>query len=183
MAHISAEVWLMFDYHLCCRSSDGWFVKALPENVMSIVSQINREMESRQRPIIKDLSPPMLYECLELSRTSNMSLIYLATDARSPRTDPAFRPLWETYPCTFTMDDVLAPDSPDWAELDAVVDRSTGSSLRRFLLPLVDASVASRGWNFIGSKGSTFSGYIYRLHDVFWSSAKSQTLSEEQPKA
>lgn len=76
------------------------------------------------------------------------------------------------------MDDIFDPANTHWRELDQVTDSRTGRSLRKFLLPLVDASVASRGWFFIGSKGSTFSGYIYRLHDVFWSNVKKQHMGE-----
>ncbi|KAI8149911.1 hypothetical protein BJV82DRAFT_707694 [Fennellomyces sp. T-0311] len=158
------------------RSSDGWFVKALPENIYNIVLQINKELESRSKSSLIEISSDApekdLQQCLDLAKAGKATLIYMATDARSPRSNPAFDPIWSLYPCTFTMDDVLAPSSPLWRELDAVVDERSGSSLRKFLLPLVDATIASRGWFFIGSKGSTFSGYIYRLHDVFWSNAK-----------
>lgn len=168
---------------LTCSSGDGWFVKALPENVRSIVSQIGRVVESRQ------MSPPDvtpidryrlgLQQCLELSKTNNMTIVFMATDARFPRMNKAFAPLWNQYPCTFTIEDILPSDSPHWQILDAVKDPRTGGSLRKFLLPLVDASVAGRGWFFIGSEGSTFSGYIYRLHDVFWSDNEKQRLSQD----
>ncbi|KAI9264292.1 hypothetical protein BDA99DRAFT_537007 [Phascolomyces articulosus] len=176
------------------RSSDGWFVKALPENIYNIVLQINKELESRsissQSEMMMNLAPGSreqeeaierqflqqhkldLQQCLDLAKEKRATLIYMATDARSPRSNPAFDPIWSRYPCTFTMDDLLVPSSPFWNELDSVVDSSTGSSMRKFLLPLVDATIASRGWFFIGSKGSTFSGYIYRLHDVYWANAK-----------
>ncbi|KAG2220539.1 hypothetical protein INT45_004145, partial [Circinella minor] len=181
------------------RSSDGWFVKALPENIYNIVLQINKEVEARSlsenmiinnnlipgggSPIEQEEEEKIekqlllqqkldLQQCLDLAKQKKVTLIYMATDARSPRHSSAFDPIWSQYPCTFTMDDLLIPSSPIWKELDGVMDQSTGQSMRKFLLPLVDATIASRGWFFIGSKGSTFSGYIYRLHDVFWSNAR-----------
>lgn len=42
-----------------------------------------------------------------------------------------------------------------------------GESMRKYLVPLVDALVASQGRSFIGTKGSTFSGYIRRLHQNY----------------
>ena len=195
---------LIYYYSSSIRSSDGWFVKALPENIYNIVLQINKEVEARSSSassenmmmnnhLIPGGGSPVepeeeeeegiekqlllqqkldLQQCLDLAKQKKVTLIYMATDARSPRYTPAFDPIWSRYPCTFTMDDLLTPSSPIWEELDGVVDQSTGQSMRKFLLPLVDATIASRGWFFIGSKGSTFSGYIYRLHDVFWANAK-----------
>ncbi|KAI9498375.1 hypothetical protein BDB00DRAFT_950194 [Zychaea mexicana] len=147
------------------RSSDGWFVKALPENIYNIEQGQGLLLQGTQQK-------PDLQQCLDLAKVGKATLIYMATDARSPRSNIAFDPIWSRYPCTFTMDDLLVPTSPFYHELDAAVDERTGSSLRKFLLPLVDATIASRGWFFIGSKGSTFSGYIYRLHDVYWANAK-----------
>jgi hypothetical protein len=106
-------------------------------------------------------------------------MIYMATDARDPRSHTAFAPLYTTYPCSFTIHDVLGDNKDDygfdyrengsspampWSILDKVRNPLTGASMRPLLLPLVDAAVASRGSLFLGSKGSTFSGYISRLH-------------------
>ncbi|KAL0084806.1 hypothetical protein F4703DRAFT_1794167 [Phycomyces blakesleeanus] len=164
---------------------DGWFIKALPENVNNIISQIQRAVESHQPGSLRAILRPTeqrltLDQCRHLAATQNVTLVYMATDARSPQLNPAFDPVWNLFPCTFTLDDIFSPLSSDWDTLERVVDRNSGTSLRKFLVPLVDATVASRGWFFIGSKGSTFSGYIYRLHDVFWSNEKRQQLGLEE---
>ncbi|KAI9031739.1 hypothetical protein CLU79DRAFT_830996 [Phycomyces nitens] len=162
------------------RSGDGWFIKALPENVNNIISQIQRAVDSKPGHSHPTLSVrPTLDQCLLLAATQNVTLVYMATDARSPQSNPAFDPVWNLFPCTFTIDDIFSPESSAWETLE-VVDRNSGASLRKFLVPLVDATVASRGWFFIGSKGSTFSGYIYRLHDVFWSNEKRHQLGLEE---
>ncbi|KAI8370603.1 uncharacterized protein BYT42DRAFT_582996 [Radiomyces spectabilis] len=162
------------------RSGDGWFVKALPENINSTVSQINRVVApTDQWPLTSKVTAGFalsLEQCLELAKTNNITLIYMATDARAPRSTPAFDPLWANNPCTFTIDDLMGPDDEAWMALDKEKHELSGKSMRKFLVPLVDATVASRGWLFIGSKGSTFSGYIHRLHDVFWSNQKMQTI-------
>jgi hypothetical protein len=135
------------------------------------------------------------------AKAGETTLVYVATDARNPRLDSAFDPLWKSHPCSFTIHDILtqggsydedadldsednddesaaaAVASMEWAILDKERNPATGASMRKFLLPLVDASISSRGWFFIGSKGSTFSGYISRLHDVYWSDAKKQELA------
>ncbi|KAF7724988.1 hypothetical protein EC973_000481 [Apophysomyces ossiformis] len=168
------------------RSGDGWFVKALPENINSVVSKITKAVDSRQTSVDSILSSPTeiplnptLDQCLALAKQHKVTLIYMATDARSPRSEPAFDPLWKRYPCTFTMDDIIGQEDEAWSELDKYTDKRTGSSLRKFLIPLVDAATASKGWFFIGSEGSTFSGYILRLHDIFQSNLNNQSKALE----
>ncbi|KAI9303055.1 hypothetical protein BJ944DRAFT_269008 [Cunninghamella echinulata] len=242
------------------RSGDGWFVNALPDTLRTIVSQIDRSVQSKSRqqqkkqlkqqtllfdpnnnnnnnnqeekneyetqpqqqgtsssPTSRDYylnknGTPNLEKCVAAAQKDDMTLIYVATDAREPRKNEAFDPLWQSYPCSFTIHDILSSsilsnnidnnvvldqDDEDitiedndneeiatmlssdmgWSILDKERNPSTGASMRKFLLPLVDASISSRGWFFIGSKGSTFSGYIHRLHDIFWSATKKQQFN------
>ncbi|CAO3643210.1 unnamed protein product [Cunninghamella echinulata] len=264
------------------RSGDGWFVNALPDTLRTIVSQIDRSVQSKSRqqqkkqlkqqtllfdpnsnnnnnninfinnnnqeeknmyetqpqqqqqqqqqqdtssaPTSRDYylnknGTPNLEKCVAAAKKDDMTLIYVATDAREPRKNEAFDPLWQSYPCSFTIHDILSSsiysntidnnnnnndnniildqDDEDitiedndneeiatilasdmgWSILDKERNPTTGSSMRKFLLPLVDASISSRGWFFIGSKGSTFSGYIHRLHDIFWSATKKQQFN------
>ncbi|CAO3594193.1 unnamed protein product [Absidia cylindrospora] len=212
------------------RSGDGWFVNALPENILNIVSRINHAVESQQRqqtsldPGLDEnddsstqprylsstsaaMGIPNLAQCVASAKNGKRTLIYVATDARLPRLDSAFDPLWKLYPCSFTIHDILGQEegnsnrggfeddgdletddndddgaaaaaaSMGWAILDKERNPTTGTSMRKFLLPLVDASISSRGWFFIGSKGSTFSGYIHRIHDIYWSNTKKQDLA------
>ncbi|CAO3611999.1 unnamed protein product [Cunninghamella blakesleeana] len=247
------------------RSGDGWFVNALPDTVRTIVSQIDKAVQSKNdqhqqtqqqtllfdpnnmnHPFISNKQEedeegstqpqslstsasitindvyhqngiPNLEKCVAAAKNGEVTLIYLATDAREPRKNEAFDLLWQSYPCTFTIHDILSNnnnphyqpynsntkndnnnndmlddedltiedndieevtkalnESPGWSILDRERNPSTGSSMRKFLLPLVDASISSRGWFFIGSKGSTFSGYIHRIHDIYWSETKKQ---------
>ncbi|ORX59627.1 hypothetical protein DM01DRAFT_1282145 [Hesseltinella vesiculosa] len=174
------------------RSSDGWFVDALPDTVFSIVSNIDRAVLSHQHQQT-NLTPgtwddeefragssvaPQLSTCVAAAKQGKTPLVYVATDDRHPRDNKAFDLIWQSYPCSFTLDDILTQADPDHAIsrlLDSDPHPVTGS-MRRFLLPMVDASISSRGWIFIGSKGSTFSGYIRRLHDIFWSGKKSEQL-------
>ncbi|KAI8341922.1 hypothetical protein BC941DRAFT_414886 [Chlamydoabsidia padenii] len=191
------------------RSGDGWFVDALPDNIIHIVSLLHRvsnKQHGRQQTLL-DLDDPTtqprysssisnLAHCVTAAKNGKGTLVFVATDARNPRSNRAFDPLWTDFPCSFTIHDILALDNDDpdfdmedlineditvvlaaaaamgWTLLDNVHHPVTGTSMRKFLLPMVDASISSRGSTFIGSKGSTFSGYIHRIHDIFWSKNK-----------
>jgi hypothetical protein len=163
-----------------------------------------RYLSSVSGSSLSAMEVPSLAQCVDSAKKGKRTLIYVATDARLPRLDSAFDPLWKLYPCSFTIHDILAQEEGDsnrggfeddgdletddndddsaaaaaasmgWAILDKERNPTTGTSMRKFLLPLVDASISSRGWFFIGSKGSTFSGYIHRIHDIYWSATKKQ---------
>lgn len=52
--------------------------------------------------------------------------------------------------------------------------------LDRYLIPMVDGTVAARARVVVGSKGSTFSGFIYQMHDVFWAEKKAEQWLREE---
>lgn len=137
------------------------FINAVPENIENIIQRIQPMDE--QIPTNKSMSE-LLSTCVSLAKTKQTTLVFLATDAIHPRNNPKFRNLWLHSPCTFTLNEILSMHHPSWSSMDQYRTLHTGESMRRFLIPLVDALVASKGKYFIGSKGSTFSGYIRRLH-------------------
>ncbi|CAO3698075.1 hypothetical protein G6F70_005738 [Rhizopus microsporus] len=143
------------------RTADGLFVEAIPENINNIIQKINVSSSFNE--------PPSLSTCVSLAKQNQTTLVFLATDAVRPRDNPIFHALWHHAPCTFTLNDILDPKDPLWIYMDQYKTRHSGESMRKYLIPLVDAWVAGRGRSFIGSKGSTFSGYIRRLHQTFWS--------------
>lgn len=134
------------------------FIDAVPENIENIIQKIP------PMTILLSNTSDLLSTCVALAKSKQTTLVFLATDAIQPRSNPQFMPLWSHSPCTFTLNDILPPLHPTWHHADAYRTLHTGESMRRFLVPLVDALVASQGNAFIGSKGSTFSGYIRRLH-------------------
>lgn len=161
------------------RSGDGWFVNVLPDTLTHILSRLAQRTQLLDLGPDETQPPPHLATCVAAARKGKATLIYVATDARDPRSHAAFAPLYTAYPCSFTLHDLLGNDDFDygfdyrdtdapppmpWSILDRVRNPVTGASMRPLLVPLVDASVASRGSLFLGSKGSTFSGYISRLH-------------------
>lgn len=143
------------------RTADGHFVEALPENVNHLIQSINTTASTGHYSLKK---------CVALAKKNQVQLVFLATDAVRPRKNEQLRDLWTYAPCTFTLNDILKPNnSTSWSYMDQYRTQHTGESMRKFLVPLVDALVASKGNKFIGTKGSTFSGYIRRLHDAYWS--------------
>lgn len=106
----------------------------------------------------------LLSSCVALAKSKQATLVFLATDAIQPRKNVLFKDLWLHSPCTFTLNEILSDKNPLWSHMDQYRNVHTGESMRKFLIPLVDAFVASKGESFIGTNGSTFSGYIRRLH-------------------
>ncbi|KAI9481243.1 MAG: hypothetical protein EXX96DRAFT_565935 [Benjaminiella poitrasii] len=147
------------------RTVDGPFKKALPENIEHILSRISIPSKNNHPSSSYSLSA-----CVSLAKANQTTLVFLATDAIKPRKDKRFQDLWQHLPCTFTLDEILEADNPVWSHMDKYRTSHTGESMRRYLIPLVDALVASKGDTFVGTKGSTFSGYIRRLHQNYWSS-------------
>jgi hypothetical protein len=112
-----------------------------------------------------------------LAKSHNISVVYLATDAREPSTNPDLAILYATFPCTFTIDNFTDPaNQPGWNALNNAANAHDGRNMKKYLIPMVDATIASRGRLFVGTESSTFSGYISRLHDVFWTHQQAASL-------
>ncbi|KAI8887497.1 hypothetical protein K501DRAFT_242307 [Backusella circina FSU 941] len=169
------------------RTADGPFVNAMPGNIENIISQLdfiqqsyipyNHSIDDTRHGNLNE--PNTLQTCNYLSKNSQM-IIFLATDANYPHNDPKFSQLYKSYPCIFTLNDILSEDNVIWNLMDQYRTSHTNTSMRKFLIPLVDALVASKGHAFIGTEGSTFSGYIRRLHSHFWDSSKSEMQETNQ---
>jgi len=143
------------------RTADGLFIHAIPDNIQHLISSIPNS--DNQIPNSDKLST-----CVALAKQNRTKLVFLATDAVQPRHDAKFRDLWKHLPCTFTLAEILDDKDPQWSHMDQYRTSHTGQSMRKYLIPLIDALVASQGEKFVGTKGSTFSGYINRLHKSYW---------------
>ncbi|KAI7896887.1 CigA protein [Mucor mucedo] len=90
--------------------------------------------------------------------------IFIATDCPNPREHPLLRKIFRTFPCTF----VLADFKKDLMELSKIEVVDEKVKLNPWLIPMVDAIIASQGHTFFGTNSSTFSTYIERqLHPVY----------------
>ncbi|KAI7902221.1 uncharacterized protein BX663DRAFT_531537 [Cokeromyces recurvatus] len=151
------------------RTADGLFVKELPENIQYVINHIST-LSFSSKDNLSNYNHYSLSECVLLAKANQTTLVFLATDAIRSRMDKRFHHLWSHLPCTFTLDEILEANNPIWSHMDKYRTSHTGESMRKYLIPLVDALVASKGVKFVGTKGSTFSGYIHRLHQNYWSS-------------
>ncbi|CAD6580668.1 MAG: hypothetical protein CYPHOPRED_001331 [Cyphobasidiales sp. Tagirdzhanova-0007] len=102
--------------------------------------------------------------------------LFLATDSKIPSSDPALRLFFDTFPCTFILSDfsnsqpTIINQEPivDLRNLDGLINKEDGVPLAGFLYPLVDAMVAAKGRDMLGTPGSTFSRFaVDVLHQVY----------------
>ncbi|GAA6053914.1 hypothetical protein JCM3770_005331 [Rhodotorula araucariae] len=103
--------------------------------------------------------------------------LYIATDSRSPTTDAALAPFMRWFPCVFFLSDFAAAsevnDEPV-PELVALVESRSkaeggsgdwtsdwdGQPMAKFLYPFLEAQIAARAVDVVGTPSSTFSGYV-----------------------
>lgn len=122
----------------------------------------------RRAPIPRPLSPTL--SCRRPLHTKPILQrlnvpIYIATDARTPRTSAALAVFFDSFPCAFVLDDFSGTGEPavNRGTVEELVDlrrngdgqwRSEwdGSPLGRFLLPFLEAEIAARARFVIGSE-------------------------------
>ena len=94
--------------------------------------------------------------------------IFLATDSKIPTSDPALRLFFDTFPCIFVLADFLSMQPTDVnaeplelaQELRGLVNSEDGVALAGFFYPLIDAMVASKGRDMLGTSGVSTSGLL-----------------------
>ncbi|BGP27871.1 GDP-fucose protein O-fucosyltransferase family protein [Rhodotorula toruloides] len=117
-----------------------------------------------------DLHDPVLAPHLAPFNTP----LYLATDSRSPTTDAALRPFLRWFPCVFFLSDFEGLVE----ELGELVESKEGGGrwvsewdqqpLARYLFPFLEAEIAARATEVVGTPTSTFSGYtVGTLHGSY----------------
>ncbi|KAI8343153.1 hypothetical protein BC941DRAFT_410559 [Chlamydoabsidia padenii] len=177
------------------RMGDGIF-KTMQDNTMEQVRQQLIQRQDGNHPINDDDSiattlasiqslhsnQDRLTACLELQSHNHihhhrLGLIYMTTDANSPRT--TLPHLFEEFVCLFTLDDfgdivhsTLALQLPLWDHRhdDENNNNNTApppTTQGNILLPLIDAEVAAQASFFVPTPGSTFSGYIEHRNKRF----------------
>ncbi|GAA5896363.1 uncharacterized protein JCM6883_006880 [Sporobolomyces salmoneus] len=142
-------------------ADDIWFFLRGPTGEPSaLLRNLNCRAPLHTEPNLKALNIPL----------------YLATDSRSPTTDPNLAPFFAAFPCTFILSDF---DHPNFARNDGLAVESVGEMgrlqneidgvpLGRLFLPFLEAIVAAKGRITVGTTGSTFSGFATgALHDAY----------------
>ncbi|TNY21557.1 hypothetical protein DMC30DRAFT_197178 [Rhodotorula diobovata] len=110
--------------------------------------------------------------------------LYIATDSRSPTTDPALAPFIRWFPCLFFLSDFAESsdvnDEPV-SELVELVEAKgadegggkwtnewDGQAMAKYLYPFLEAEIAARAVDVVGTPQSTFSGYVRGiLHQAY----------------
>ena len=149
------------------RVSDGFFSENSVANIKKIVQQVNDFVKSSESsletsPTSTDFSTTN--ECLtKYTNSTNMPLIYMATDLHRTRSDEFYSLLYEAFPCIAVLDDFI----PLLSELNGIVNNVDKMPMKKFLIPLVDMVVAAKGKKFVGTARSTYSNFAYRLHKIY----------------
>lgn len=85
-------------------------------------------------------------------------VLYVATDAPTPRTNKELKPILDAFPCTFFMDDFDKSWQEPLRQLRSPLDPN--KDLMEHLVMFVDATVCAWAERFVGTRTSTFSNYI-----------------------
>ncbi|GAA6017515.1 hypothetical protein JCM10207_008253 [Rhodosporidiobolus poonsookiae] len=109
--------------------------------------------------------------------------LYIATDSRAPTADPALRPFFRWFPCVFLLGDfaerVEGVNDEPVSELVELVEAQEGvegrwvsewdgQAMDKFVFPFLEAEIAARGVEVVGTRDSTFSGYTSgMLHEMY----------------
>ncbi|KAI9252293.1 hypothetical protein BDA99DRAFT_563327 [Phascolomyces articulosus] len=106
----------------------------------------------------KELSHMDLSTRLSECAKRNQMVLYVATDAESPRQNKELKPILDAFPCTFFMDDFPKDWRTPLANVRSPLDPK--KELTEYLVMFVDATLCSWAERFVGTRTSTFSNYI-----------------------
>ncbi|CAH1761100.1 7012_t:CDS:1, partial [Entrophospora sp. SA101] len=97
------------------------------------------------------------------------TVIFLATDIKSPRSNHLLFKFFNTFPCVFVLGDF----EEDLTEILRIMNSDDLTPLADYLIPMLDALISSEGHSFYGTGKSTFSKYI---KDTLYPISKGQEL-------
>ncbi|KAI9310930.1 hypothetical protein BX666DRAFT_2021503 [Dichotomocladium elegans] len=156
------------------KENEDYEVRQLRE-FSKLSEQLDKPIEVNHPPaaqlahVLGDTPPPGLTRSCQIPRDDTTrrfqrTVIYIATDTPSPRTNPLLRKIFATFPCVFVLSD-FNDELEDLKNIQVVEEKV---KLESYLIPMVDAMIAAQGHTFIGTADSTFSTYIERqLHPVY----------------
>jgi len=152
---------------------DKKFGEKAKENVDNIVNELLKGIELPTSPSLDVIDPltnnlvatETMIEAEKCLRSispeqRHFPIIYLASD--KPHNDSRLRILFKEFPCVF----MLFTNFEKYLDtLREVKNPRDGALLFKYFVPLIDGIVAARGDKFLGTPESTFSEYVYRLHN------------------
>ncbi|KAF9186049.1 hypothetical protein BGZ49_004222 [Haplosporangium sp. Z 27] len=98
--------------------------------------------------------PTFLEHCMGSPPESPM--IFMATDVHHPRESPLLQEYLERFPCTMFLSDFTEPV----VLLNQIHNPVDGVRMLPYMVALMDANMASKGRDFLGTDKSTFTSYI-----------------------
>ncbi|KAI8336184.1 hypothetical protein BC941DRAFT_514367 [Chlamydoabsidia padenii] len=109
--------------------------------------------------IQKQLGHLGLQDRLERCAALEQMILYVATDAPTPRSNPDLKPIFDAFPCTFVMADF---EKSTWYQPLTTIKSTLDphKPLAEHLVMFVDATVCAWAERFVGTRTSTFSNYI-----------------------
>lgn len=119
--------------------------------------RMSKMLDQQLHPSLKCREP--LYTEDELAPLNTP--IFLATDSNIPDKDPALKLFFDAFPCIFTLSD-FSSSHPTFLnsepieafeELDRLRNEDDGVPLAGFFYPLIDAMVAAKGRDMLGTPG------------------------------
>ncbi|CAG8639441.1 6075_t:CDS:1, partial [Dentiscutata heterogama] len=138
-------------------------------DIVDLGKDNSRNLSIIKRPYQKVVNQTMLKEvkCRKSLHPTDKgvnTVIYIATDAESPRTNPLLFKFFNTFPCVFVLDDF----SHELIELKGVRNAEDKTPLANYLISVLDAMISAKGFHFYGTPYSTFSNYIENtLHPLY----------------
>ncbi|KAI7857794.1 hypothetical protein BDC45DRAFT_500700 [Circinella umbellata] len=156
------------------QENDGYEVRQL-RKFKPINEDLNKPIQVNHPPDIQEKlgqGPPLgltrscepILPMDSINERFQKTVIYIATDAPSPRSNPLLRKIFATFPCVFVLSD-FSEEIRDLKRIQVVEEKV---KLESYLIPMVDAMIAAQGHTFYGTSDSTFSSYIERqLHPVY----------------
>ncbi|KAI8342921.1 hypothetical protein BC941DRAFT_409930 [Chlamydoabsidia padenii] len=125
--------------------------------------------------IKKQLGHLKLKDRLKRCASLDQMVLYIATDAPSPRTNPDLAPIFDAFPCTFVMADFDTTWYEPLTTIKSTLDPH--KSLADHLVMFVDAGVCAWAERFIGTRTSTFSNYIIQNRHAIVNQIKEKSNS------
>lgn len=165
------------------RQGDGGFKTAVSQTIRNLGTALQQHLDAQRQQMSNIMTKEEEYlviqslfyqqqktrnvmhrleTCLSIQNYNilDLEIIYLATDAKNSREQ--FKELYDQYPCLFALNDF--PEVI--AEAKQKKTNATDIAMD-LLIPMIDAEIASRGKYFIGTPGSTFSGYIRSRNNYY----------------
>ncbi|KAG9286566.1 hypothetical protein G9A89_000613 [Geosiphon pyriformis] len=142
------------------RMGDLTFQQNKTETIERIVEALHEVTNIDQDNLRQSSSINCRFPKNDSIRSSTSKIIYIATDAQL--NDTSLSPIFNTYPCILT----LLNFTSTLESLNNIVNPIDNSPLKEFLLPMIDLLVVAHSKHFVGTPGSTFSGFAANIHNI-----------------